>query len=119
MTELSDREIDALVAEKVMGWTMGEIDSATEGLWLKDGHPTKWDRYDWQPAINIGCAWEVVEKLKDGNYAYIRWVRSMVLYECVFNATIENEKVIATAKTAPRAICLAALRSVQGGGDGK
>jgi hypothetical protein len=63
-------ELDALIAEKVMGWTlhveergpfMGEL--APDGklrLWVK-GNECKWNVLHWKPSTDIAAALEVVE----------------------------------------------------------
>lgn len=110
----SGRELDALVAEKVMGWTgikpylksVGQHEFLTYVGWFQeDGLPkVEIPHY----STDIAEAWKVVEKFKgdrdiridsdfDGGY----WVYPSP----VFNKPIH-------AKTAPHAICLAALNIV-------
>ena len=86
------RELDAGVAEYVMGYGK-----------LQDWY--------WRPAFstNIKHAWSVMEKMQDA------WLPSIYhdgqLWVCEFYDG--KRKVIASALTAPEAICLAALASVE------
>ena len=122
------RELDALVAEKVMGWS-----SQADGLyWDAGNHRTrlvlgsiiakKRDEmglenahgFVFAPSTNIADAWEVVEMLvstpgPNGDHHSVR-----VDYSGDAVVVIdENEdwQVSAIASTAPHAICLAALRA--------
>lgn len=73
------RELDAFIAEKVMGWTI--IDRVKMG-WGKG--PVVWDTgqdpedehssptyQDFRPSERITDAWLVVDKLAGGNYPFI------------------------------------------------
>lgn len=128
----SDPELDALVAEKVMGWTR------KNPWWLNpDGTSTSWmsvplddadpnDRRTFEPSKDIEAAWEVAEKLglmvvpvDDGEENRIGWAASKV--------SVEKEELdpesggyleVGTsgwmhAETAPLAICRAAIALVQ------
>ncbi|MED5050605.1 hypothetical protein P9850_01810 [Anoxybacillus rupiensis] len=113
------REIDRLVAEKVMGWEPvyddGDLVSfVTEfgTLFFSDD-----DECEWSPTIDIADAWKVVEKLRESKkftlhdvldkndnkvyYAQFHWIEMRYV-----------EYVGAHANTAPLAICLAALKAV-------
>ena len=69
MTMKPGPELDALVAEKVMGWTAVYLSDGVN-TWLDDGVNTGRmisGDYPWSPSTSIADAWEVVEKLgKDG-----------------------------------------------------
>lgn len=121
-------ELDALVAEKVMGWKRIK---KLHGKPLADGwvgfHDGEWIRWtsnpesayeDYTPSIfspstSIADAWQVVEKMrgfwKVEAYPFCRqpWTATY---------TPPNGPAVpggtATAGTAPHAICLAALRAV-------
>jgi hypothetical protein len=97
------RELDALVAEKVMGWT-----NLTSDFW---GCPVK-DRASMVPihkySTSIAAAWEVVEKLSETHRICItkangKW--AMALDDEIIWISDGQE-------TAPYAICLAALKAV-------
>src|SRR5690606_29597765 len=113
------REIDRLVAEKVMGWRLKSFPGGGGGFsaWLNDdGKIMKYENdctldaqpYDfWRPTTNIADAWQVVEKfesvdLTKKELGYICWIHDNGGSEC---NNIPQE-------TAPLAICLAALKTV-------
>ena len=109
---MTDQELDALVAEKVMGW------ERRGGAWV----PEKWDDpsslppgvittqphfYFWKPSTDIAAAWMVVEKMNcdfrfDWNHG-----------EGVYCASFGTNKYVGCDNKSPaRAICLAALKAV-------
>lgn len=109
---MTNREIDALVAEKVMGCSVTRV-----GYCGCSGSPhTDDEGYPLAHSTSIEAAWEVVEKLKNRKPL------------TVFNLTTDGRDYIASfytyrggpkadcaydrADTAPMAICLAALKSV-------
>lgn len=97
------RELDALIAEKVMGWKPPEfIDGVSlERRWKNDrGEFDSLPRY----STDIAAAWEVVEKIgliigKNGPVWDAQDLWDLPVY-------------FASADTAPHAICLAALKAV-------
>lgn len=114
------RELDALVAEKVMGWS-----SQADGLyWDAGNHRTrlvlgsiiakKRDEmglenahgFVFAPSTNIADAWEVVEKAD-------LWSLYGSIGDGPYRACIqfEDREGLMTADTAPLAICLAALKA--------
>ena len=126
--KLSDRELDALVAEKVMGWKM------YKGAWFPEGFDFEVEKHkynaDWLSngihiphySADIAAAWQVVEKMKadfsDGSVeGFSLWFSSnpvqMPHWKCMFENSEDHVK--AEAPTAPRAICLAALRACDKG----
>jgi hypothetical protein len=71
---MNDRELDAKVAEKIMGWTLrkyetGEKCGPSKCRWYADdgwewyGRDTDQEAHQWHPSTNIKDAWEVVEKM--------------------------------------------------------
>lgn len=98
---MTNREIDALVAEKVMA--LSNIKSCESGLvYSHDGyHPFLVPRY----SECIAAAWEVVEKLKF--WTMHRWE------SCTrFIVNTDTETFEAIEETAPLAICKAALKAM-------
>lgn len=96
------RTIDALVAEKVIGWTVkpGQIGTShsVKGHFIS---PVDVPRY----STEIAAAWEVVERFLPMQLEF-----TIGKWECWSYA---GEKLCsAEAGTAPLAICLAALKSV-------
>ena len=111
------RELDALVAEKVMGWEY--FPAQATGMFVRLGYffdPVSGEaHHHWSPSTDISAAWEVVEKMSE------QWPQYQL-------AKIEDGWSVmwgfdgygwpeATGKTAPEAICKAALLAVMDGKD--
>lgn len=106
------RELNQLIAEKVMGWRRTPDDGAGGEGW-DTGNADYWPYcLDFRPSEYIGHAWAVVDALR---------LNFDVVLECVpshFNCHINKpntahlglERNHVRAKTAPLAICLAALK---------
>ena len=96
---MTDRELDALVAEKVMGHFLmgnGFVDRQNEYVGLPNY------------STSIVDAWEVVESLiKQGMYWDIRYAD-----EWLVDLATKKDIYYIGADTAPRAICFAALKAV-------
>ena len=96
-------KLDALIAEKVMGWGHWDDPDYPDAPYPMSG--------DFAPSLKIGITWEVVEKLAphwwlelyggDGNW-------KAVLRSCR-NKGVVPIRHSATATTAPLAICRAAI----------
>lgn len=124
------KELDALVAEHVLGWGPREINHSTSILckWRNPEDSTGYNDYSLPSfSSDIAAAWELVEKLKVGH----REVRSD---GCVVKDSIRIEYRETTGswfvcwaysgwnfmefehwtegESAPHAICLAALKTV-------
>ena len=94
------RELDALVAEKVMGWTAikGDLGSMPDGrIYVEVPYYS----------TAIAAAWGVVEKCK-----YEVWIRCLHGSCEVRVVDCGHEITRVDADTAPLAICLAALKAV-------
>lgn len=122
-SKLSDRELDALVAEKVMGWK-----KAPNGAWMsyeKDAFGNGgWKSHaTWKanasvsavrftPSTDIAAAWQVVEKMKERqwNFTIADLVKNK--WRAEFGGSRKHKQTWEDADTAPRAICLAALKAV-------
>lgn len=109
------RELDALVAEKVMGWTYGH--PCPEGMDCLHWVDEKGEVRDYKPpqySTDISAAWEVFEK--NGYYGNVSYMG--VEYVCTLWSKWDDEglgvDVTATGNTAPEAICKAALLAVIG-----
>jgi Phage ABA sandwich domain len=89
------REIDRLVAEKVMGWEAG-----------------KYAYGSWFPTTNIADAWKVVEKLSKDGFEFQVWREKNGKYNVEFAKDFFYVFGFAESETAPLAICLAALKAV-------
>jgi hypothetical protein len=93
------RELDALVAEKVFGWTdvVADLESGIPAGWDR-----RWDLYHY--SSNIGAAWGIIEKFaEESQTASLQSVGSRWI------AQLDNSA--RAAATAPLAICLAALKN--------
>jgi hypothetical protein len=130
------RELDTLVAEKVMGWTRWNV--LLDGELPPDGDPRYpiFYVYDnglygeilavqgvankrgpyWHPSESIADAWDVVEKLRDSGVASFRmetdggsagW--TVTCWVQFFGIGERGDSVEAEAGTVPHAICLGAL----------
>jgi len=123
-----DRALDALMAERVMGWTW-----MRDGWWSPDRKQVVWadprvewmiapvDAVEWSPSTDIAAAWQVVEKCEfftldrrppdDSRYGVVDGVKSEdVIWGC--SLTMNGVFATAVAATVPEAICRAALKSV-------
>ena len=103
---MTNRELDALVAEKVMGWRR------REGRWLVPDRVysrRNCPRY----STSIAAAWQVVERFEE-RVAIEGPVTTSDIWRCsIWTSWDENrESSVADTTSAPRAICLAALRAV-------
>lgn len=110
-TPLTDEQIDALVAEKLMHWKRST--HRGEFVWdapLEECHGYVFDRETWQPTRNIAQAFQVLEKFR---YAAGKGV---ILCDSTYGWTCDisdgGNFHRAEANTASRAICLAALKAV-------
>jgi hypothetical protein len=57
---MTDRELDAAVAEKVMGWT-AERKPGLPHMWIPPGHFIS----GWRPSTDIATAWQVEERIAE------------------------------------------------------
>ncbi len=113
------RELDALVAEHVMGYTMEKECFECDGAGHVEGERCHLCNYmGTKPGVivhlpkrystSIAAAWEVVEKIKDYN-PEIAWIPVTAMWSVeLYNSQIKRVSEI----TAPKAICLAALKAV-------
>lgn len=123
------REMDALIAEKVMGFTHYVGDDVPNGhahsylradeipeVWLKELPNRDFVRFCKQCgdmpnySTHIEEAWEVVEWMKDWNFT-LDWLGSD--WQTMFQ-TEDDGEFFSNADTAPLAICRAALKAVLG-----
>lgn len=116
---MTDRELDALVAEKVMGWKIEGRPIRLSGGHFDDVRIPADGTVKMLPSYStdIAAAWQVVEKVRELNgWPFIleshgdpgapgRWW-------AYFQKTIGDRSVNGHGHEAPRAICLAALKAV-------
>jgi len=119
--KVAGRELDTLVAEKVMGSLRptepglfcGE--PSDDGKWWWESYQGDTDISKWAPpeySTSISAAWEVVEKLLHIGLDFtIDSGRDRTTGE-VFHSCRIDDINLTYADTAPHAICLAALKAV-------
>jgi len=105
------REMNDAVAHRVMGWEFhANAGWYTPGMW--EFNPARRAApCDWSPSTDIAAAWEVVEKLDDGNLIF-----SLLRYGAGWRVGFMddgNMRGSASGDTAPLAICRAALKAVR------
>ena len=126
------RELDALVAEKVMGWLplgigtkgitalgKGSLAAGWVGFW--DGSWTRWTSMPeptdddeeratlWSPSTDIAAAWEVVESPAcENGHKFQLWQE-----HGAWGARISGMYEADDCDTTPLAICRAALKAVE------
>jgi hypothetical protein len=115
------RELDALVAERVMGWVLtlsprSIAEADDEEWWSMPSGLVRHVDY-WRPSTDIAAAWEVVEKLRDLGFfldisvAVDRFDVDMRADRMPSDWWL-REGPLAEATTAPLAICRAALQAI-------
>lgn len=106
--EMSARERDALVAEKIFGTP---LDPYRPG-WVIDGNiRTYLKNY----TTDISAAWEVVEKMRERGHDFDAgaWNKMKPVWSARFpKEDVNNSHYDSLGDTAPEAICKAALRTV-------
>jgi hypothetical protein len=114
-------ELDALVAERVMGWTIYSNDRKYQQGWSEHSEGTPMDIPSY--STDIAAAWEVVERVNfldkySRDFLLQRECIDVDPYRWVWFAWFrkdgvdENVDTSARCETAPHAICLAALKAV-------
>lgn len=111
-TPLTNRQIDALIAEKVMGWTLDSNIEETNVYWVdSEGNIMGWPDgvEQWAPSAYIGDAWQVLEKFETNDDIFLR--TEVKGWTC--NIETDEGGYIGYGDTAPMAICVAALKAAQ------
>ena len=109
------RELDVVVAEKVMGWPRESLvwDGQVDGWWADELSGASRDgRFN--PSTEISAAWEVVDKMRYGGAEV--YIESMDdKWWCCFAMDPDNMDSWATSDAAelPKAICRAALEAIK------
>jgi len=115
------RELDALVAKKVMGWHLVRWADETDGgrVWKGDAGeyraPYSVDpnpKWRWSPSTDIAAAWEVVDALMDNGIGLPQIFHDGQLWVASVSDCTRKKSNMASALTAPLAICRAALLAV-------
>lgn len=126
-----DRQVDVLVAEKIMGWFLNI--STGERVWT-DGtgqyvahvDPNAPTGFKFTPSTDIQDAWKVIEKLQENqlgvaitsgieepskSWKYVVEIHDYKI-EAIYVEETENVVGFCLHESAPMAICLAALKSI-------
>ena len=100
----SGKELDELVAEKVMGWSNWSQPNSEYCNSIDE------IGYNWSPSSNLNHAWEVVKIMNE--FLHLREFPPAGNWEAYFS---KGERLVskATGETAPLAICRAALMMVE------
>ena len=118
LRQKSLRELDALVAEKVMGWTYGH--PCPGGMDCLHWADEKGNVRVYKPpqySTDISAAWEVVGKIQNDYILDFKLERKYCVAAMKFVAVFEDldgKKWVAHGWIAPEAICKAALLAVMG-----
>ena len=116
-------ELDALVAEKVMGWHLSERIAGRGRQWLdstgasvstqpREKPPFDWDWDYFEPSTDIDSAFAVAEKVDlFSSEVVLSRTYADDLWE-VMELEQELRHTIAVADTVPSVICRAALKAV-------
>jgi len=106
-SEMTNEQLDRLVAEKVMGFMLNEDGTIQLSLPIITDDDGDFVYVYWRPTTNIAQAFEVVDKMiADG------WLISMIYtISGTWLAIVGTFDIVkeATDKSLPRAICIAAL----------
>lgn len=107
------REMDALIAEKVLGWGVLRNDIYVYIPRPNEAPDERLDELKWYPSNDIAAAWDVVEKFMPYKSPSLYVVG--VMWYCFFalktgEGLFTGTNILeARASTAPLAICRAAL----------
>lgn len=102
-------ELDALIAEKVMGWK----DPEGISLALRDGRVVNtMDGVSWSPSTDIAAAWEVVGRVRERGFEVYVLGNPKTPWGCRIWDGNQEMGFVRSAESAPHAICLAALKAV-------
>jgi len=123
----ASREMDALIAEKVMGLETELIITALHGEELLYFGEDRFLCHVPHYSVNISAAWEVVEKWNEKSFHIMRFSHrseggsemAVALESRWYRASFDaSARVFSEAESAPLAICRAALKAVEGKEEG-
>ena len=115
---MTDNELSALVAEKVMGWELSDRGFYVKGINKPESYDTP---NNWNPANDIAPAWQVALKVAAmPGYTVTIHVGDEVWIERAVETDSGNDHIVTwqevarvgTAEGDARAICLAALEAM-------
>lgn len=104
------RELDAQVAEKVMGWFKSREDGGVKHMWRGRDLGLLEADGEWSPSTRIEDAWMVVEKMREIGWFLTLRVGEEACHADFYRHPAEGvDGVSESAESAPEAICLAAI----------
>lgn len=110
-------EMDALVAERVMGWWRKYYPPAAEDAWF-DANGFRMKRGAWCPSEDIAAAWQVVEKMVADRHTQDFHFGYKMCAGCEWQFCFADKVAgvfsdcAGRAETMPLAVCRAALKAV-------
>lgn len=108
------RDLDALVAERVMGWHVQY--TRIGDYWMgATRHDPTWSVKEFTPSTDIAAAWLVVERMREQEWAMNLDVAEgdkLKPYDCRLFNRDGRRRVLAYGETFPLAICRAALKAI-------
>ncbi|MCU5039326.1 hypothetical protein FC686_04420 [Bacillus cereus] len=102
---MGNKEINNLIAEKVMGWNLREMENVSAWVDENDNWTLK---QMWNPSNDIQDAWEVVEKLN----CDVKVTKTDLKPKYQVHVFVPGDVKMVFAETAPMAICKGALKAV-------
>lgn len=112
------RELDALVAERVMGWKVFRNGEHGSHRWEAETDrgtlrviDSSYSGDGFSPSTDIAAAWEVVEKMRDDHW--LLDLRSGFIETRACFTRAHAGEYVAQEKSTPLAICLAALAAAR------
>jgi Phage ABA sandwich domain len=103
------RDLDSLIAEKVMRWKTWIADGTLDECWeTGDEYNPTIRKSQWRPSTDISAAWEVVEKMIANGFDDVT-LDYTDGWTAFFSDYDERAAKTRTLPSAPLAICIAAL----------
>lgn len=109
------RRVDALVAEKVMGWHVKAVCKDDGGKYIGLLVRERLTHLPWSPCSSWDAAGQVVERMRELGWTMNLDVEAGALrnpYDCRFFHGDGERRAMQIEQSAPLAICLAALKAV-------
>ena len=103
---LSDKEIDRLIAEKRMGWLSFDVKGVK--TWFIEETRDYRLKSEWSPSTNLSDAMEALEKVKVDkkvSRCIIEITKEDYFVTIISPDYFPNDRVIGKDKTLPKAIC--------------
>lgn len=106
------RELDALIAERVMGWRTHKI---AEAVWYMPSESNSITKEKWRPSTDIAAAMRVVEKMRERGISfeasYTKWSDGNWRWGVEFQSDDHTQDGNHYGTSLPESICRAALKA--------